>query len=83
MKTIAIAVIILLGLMGCAHVKIARTLQDGTVVTAEYTRWFSQNIDGFNLTTPEGYQLSFLHQKSDFQIALEAAGVKMKLGREE
>ena len=32
---------------GCASVHLSKTLPDGTVITADYERWFNQKIDGF------------------------------------
>ena len=76
MKTI----IAMLLLCGCANVKMSKTLPDGSVVKAEYTRWFNQNIDGFEMETPEGYKIRLDRQKSDVEIALEYAGAKISVG---
>ena len=65
---------------GCAHVKITTTLEDGTPVSAEYTRWFNQNIDGLKIRTPKGIVIQFDKQKSDIELALEFSGLKASAG---
>lgn len=61
-------------LSGCAKARLERVMPDGTIFRGEYIRWFNQNIDGFSMESPEGYKLSFDHQKSDTQLLLEYMG---------
>jgi len=64
---------------GCAQIKISRELPDGSVVTAEYTRLFNQNIDGFKLKSPEGWELSF-DQKSEIELAFKLGVISAGIG---
>jgi hypothetical protein len=70
----------IIGCAGCAQIKISRLLPDGSVVTAEYTRFFNQNIDGFKLKSPEGWELSF-DQKSEIELAFKLGVISAGIGR--
>ena len=65
---------------GCANIKLSKTLPDGTIYKAQYSRFMWQSIDGFEAKTPDGWEVSFDKQKSDFELALELAGVKVGAG---
>ena len=67
-------------LSGCCSIAVERTLPDGSVVKGQYNRWMSQEIDGFSMITPEGYEIKFDRHKSDVEIALEYAGAKASVG---
>jgi len=67
-------------LSGCCSIELERTLPDGSVVNGKYVRWMSQEIDGFSMITPEGYEIKFDRHKSDVEIALEYGGAKVGVG---
>lgn len=79
MKILLLILTVLL-ISGCAHIKLSNTLLDGTIVEAEYTRWFNQNIEGFNLESPSGWKVSFDKQLSDFEIAFNLGVLSTKIG---
>ena len=74
---LAIAVALLFA--GCAQIKISKELPDGSVIKAEYTRLFNQNIDGFMLKSPEGWELSF-DQKSEIELAFKLGMISAGVG---
>lgn len=82
MKTLLIILLSVLFLSGCAHVKVTKQLPDGTIITAEYTRWLNQQIDGFELETPDGTKVKFARTKSATEIALEIMGYTLKMGEQ-
>lgn len=64
---------------GCANIKIEREMPDGSILRAEYTRWLNQSIEGLQIKTPEGYELSFDRQNSEVPtINLNLNGLEVK-----
>ena len=65
---------------GCAKVAIEKEMLDGTFLRAEYIRIFDQEISGFRLVTPEGWEISFDQQSADVAIAFKAGLLSAGIG---
>ena len=65
---------------GCSKATLSTTLKDGRLVSIEYVRWFNQTLDGFRLKAPDGWELSFDHQKSDIEIAYNLGAMSIGVG---
>ena len=83
-KTFSFIVIcvLLICLVGCARVIVSKSMPDGTQLHAEYTRLFDQNIDGFKLKTPEGWEVSFEKQSAEIEMAFKLGVLSAEIGKE-
>lgn len=80
MRTIIAILVLCVFLQGCATFKATKTLSDGTTLYAEYIRWFNQNVDGFKLKTPDGWEVSFDKQLSETEIAFNLGALSVGAG---
>ena len=72
--------VILIGASGCARVSVTRVLPDGTECLYEYVRWGNQGIEGFSLTSPDGWTITFDRQVSDFEFAFNLGVISAQVG---
>ena len=82
-KIIVLVLMLLVSLTGCASVAVERTFSDGTTLRATYVRFFDQNIEGFSLTAPEGWAVSFDKQSSDVELAFRLCVISASIGGSE
>ena len=69
---------------GCANIKaeVPVVMPDKSVVMVklEYTRWLNQNIDGFYLKTPSGWDIGFAKQGADNSGSISYGPFKITAG---
>jgi hypothetical protein len=80
MKKLILSLALCILLSGCAKARLETVLEDGRPISIEYVRWFNQNIDGFKLTAPDGWELSFDHQESDIEVAFKLGALSVSTG---
>ena len=73
-------VVLLIGVAGCANVLVTRMTPDGTEYTYQYIRWGNQGVDGFSLTSPDGWTITFDKQLSEFEFAFKLGLLSAQLG---
>ncbi len=83
LRKFAIIILLLVSLTGCASVTVERTFSDGTTLRATYVRFLDQNIEGFSLTAPEGWAVSFDKQSSDVELAFRLGVISATIGGSE
>ena len=80
MRNIFLSICFLLLVGGCAKVSIEKEMLDGTVLRAEYVRIWDQEMSGFKLKSPEGWELSFDNQSADIALAFKAGVFSATVG---
>jgi len=66
-------------IIGCANVKIDTVTPDGRPISASYTRWWNQNLEGLAVSSPEGWEFKIDKQKSDLELAFEAGAASVSV----
>ncbi len=60
---------------GCANIKIVHD-----DITAEYTRWGNQSLEGFCLRAPDDWEMCFDKQESDVELGFRLGAVGVQVG---
>ena len=64
-QIITVLVLLCILLCGCAQIELEKILPDGTIIRGKYTRQLNQNIEGFYLKSPDGWEVGFSKQESN------------------